>query len=179
MDLDSYTGYAGNPAWMQWRLVGDKTMLLQMHAEHVPVKWQDAPADFEADEPWEPREVYVVEGRSLLPEYAFARRVLYVDKESWLVGYTEIYDDQGKLWKALHQTWGFGTKVRADAGGRSFEEFYLPGYTMIDMQIDHATRCELPLRTAVGDKGWYYNYGDAEGTTAQAFDIAGFLGETH
>lgn len=179
MDLDSYTGYAGNPAWMQWRLVGTKTMLAPMHAEHVPTKWQAAPADFEPDEPWEPRELFVVEGRSLLPEYAFARRVVYVDRESWLIPYSEIYDDQGKLWKALHQTWGFGKKVRAEAGGLEVEEFYLPGYSMIDMQIDHVTRCELPLSTAVGDKGWYYNYGDAEGTTEQAFDVAGFLGETH
>jgi outer membrane biosynthesis protein TonB len=179
MDLDSYTGYAGNPAWMQWRLVGTKTMLAPMHSEHVPVRWQAAPADFEPDEPWEAREMYVVEGRSLLPEYAFARRVVYVDRESWLIPYSEIYDDQGKLWKALHQAWGFGRKVRDDAGGREFEEFYLPGYSMIDMQIDHVTRCELPLSTAVGDKGWYYNYGDAEGTTEQAFGAAGFIGETH
>ncbi|HXC49458.1 MAG TPA: DUF1329 domain-containing protein [Candidatus Limnocylindrales bacterium] len=179
MDLDSYTGYAGNPAWMDWRLVGSKKMLASMHSEHVPVHWQAAPADFAANEPWEMRDVYVLEGRSLLPEYAFARRVVYVDKESWLVPYTEIYDDQGKLWKALHQTWGFGTKVRADAGGRSFEEFYLPGYVMIDMQIDHITRCELPLHTASDDKGWYYNYGESEGTVVKAFDIAGFLQGTH
>lgn len=179
MDLDSYTGYGGNPAWMQWRLVGVKTMLAQMHAEHQPVKWQAAPADFEADEAWEPREMYVVEGRSLLPEYAFARRVVYIDRESWLIPYTEIYDDQGKLWKALHQAWGFGKTVRADAGGIEVDEFYLPGYVMLDLQIDHATRCELPLSTAVGDKGWYYNYGEAEGTTEQAFDVSGFLGETH
>jgi len=179
MDLDSTTGYAGNPAWMQWRLVGQKTMLASMHSDHIPVKWQAAPADFAADEPWEPRDVFVIEGRSLLAEYAFARRVVYVDKESWLIAYSEIYDNQGKLWKALHQTWGFGDKVRPDAGGKTFEEFYLPGYAMIDMQIDHVTRCELPLSTAIGDKGWYYNYGDAEGTTETAFDIVSLIGQNH
>lgn len=179
MDLDSATGYAGNPAWMQWRVVGRKTMLASMHSEHFPVKWQAPPADFASDEPWEPRDVYVLEGRSLLKEYAFARRVVYVDKESWLIAYSEIYDNQGKLWKALHQTWGFGAKVRDDAGGRTFEEFYLPGYAMIDMQIDHITRCELPLSTATGDRGWYYNYGDAEGTTETAFDIVSLVGQNH
>jgi hypothetical protein len=179
MDLDSATGYAGNPAWMQWRVVGQKTMLAQMHAENTPVKWQAPPADFAADEPWEPREVFVVEGRSLLPEYAFARRVVYVDRESWLIPYSEIYDSKGKLWKALHQSWGFGQKVREDAGGKSFEEFYLPGYAMIDMQIDHITRCELPLSTAVGERGWYYNYGAAEGTSEEAFDIVSLVGQNH
>jgi hypothetical protein len=177
MDLDSFTGYAGNPAWMQWRLVGQKTMLAPMHSEHVPVKWQAPPADFAADEPWEPREVFVIEGRSLLQEYAFARRVVYVDRESWLIPYSEIYDNQGKLWKALHQTWGFGQKVREDAGGKSFEEFYLPGYAMIDMQLDHITRCELPLSTAVGEQGWFYNYGAAEGTSEEAFDIVSLVGQ--
>jgi hypothetical protein len=164
---------------MQWRLVGQKTMLAQMHAEHTPVKWQAPPADFAADEPWEPREVFVIEGRSLLPEYAFARRVVYVDRESWLIPYSEIYDNQGKLWKALHQSWGFGQKVREDAGGKSFEEFYLPGYAMIDMQIDHITRCELPLSSAVGERGWYYNYGNAEGTSEEAFDIVSLIGQNH
>ncbi len=179
MDLDSTTGYSGNPAWMQWRLVGRKTMLASMHSDHFPVKWQAPPADFAADEPWEPRDMYVIEGRSLLKEYAFARRVIYVDRESWLIAYSEIYDNQGKLWKALHQTWGFGSKRREDAGGRTFEEFYLPGYAMIDMQIDHITRCELPLSSAVGDQGWFYNYGDAEGTSETAFDIVSLVGQNH
>ena len=70
-----------------------------------------------------------------------------------------------------------GQKVREDAGGKSFEEFYLPGYAMIDMQIDHITRCELPLSTSVGDRGWYYNYGTAEGTSEEAFDIVALIGQ--
>lgn len=40
------------------------------------------------------------------------------------------------------------------AGGKTFEEFCLRSDAMIDLRIDHVTRCERPLSTAIGDKGW-------------------------
>src|SRR5262245_38844258 len=38
-DQDSYGGYAGQIAWMNWTLVGSKKMLASFHAPHWPVKW--------------------------------------------------------------------------------------------------------------------------------------------
>ncbi|MBI5503693.1 MAG: DUF1329 domain-containing protein [Deltaproteobacteria bacterium] len=179
MDLDSLAGFSGNPAWTEWHLLGVKTVLAAMHAKHSPVGWQKAPADFVFDEEWEPRQVYVILGRSRLPDYGFSQRVIYVDRESYLIPYSEIYDLKGQLWKGLVQAWSFGATVRPDAGGASFEEFYLPGYAMIDMQLNHVTRCELPYRNAVGDKGWYYNHGNAEGVTEDSFAVSSLIGQAH
>jgi len=179
MDLDSYTGFAGHPAWTEWRYLGTKTILGSMHARNIPVKWQSAPADFMFDEPWEPRQVHVVAGRSRSAEYGFGTRVLYIDRESFLIPYNEIYDRHGTLWKALLQSWAFRKKTRADAGGAVFDEFYLPGYSMIDMQLEHVTRCELPSSRAASGGGWYYNYGAAEGTVEDAFDVSGFIEQAH
>jgi len=174
MDIDSISGFAANPAWTQWRLLGVKTVLAPMHADRAPVQWQKPPSDFFVDEGWEPREVYVIVGRSRLPEYGSADRVIYVDRESSLVAYSEIYDMKGQLWRALIPVWNFGSEVRPDLGGSPIEEVYLPAYTMLDIEIAHVTRCELPSDQAAGGKGWYYNYGAAQGVTPQSFDVSNF-----
>ena len=60
-DVDSYYGYAGSPAWMDWKLLGEKEALGVMHAQNFPVKWADGSANFAFDDVWEKRKVYVVE----------------------------------------------------------------------------------------------------------------------
>ena len=47
-DVDSYGGYAGNIAWMDWKFLGEKEILGAIHAEHFPVKWGEKSGDFTA-----------------------------------------------------------------------------------------------------------------------------------
>ena len=61
-DVDSYGGYAGQIAWMDWKFLGEKEVLGAFHAEHFPVKWNDGAIDWAFDDVWEKRKVYVVEG---------------------------------------------------------------------------------------------------------------------
>ena len=97
-DVDSYCGYAGQIAWMDWKYLGEKEILGVVHAEHFPVKWHDK-VDWAFDDKWEKRKVYVVEGISKLPQYAYSKRVLFIDKESCGIPYSDIYDRSGELWK--------------------------------------------------------------------------------
>jgi len=177
VDLDSYAGFSGAPAWSEWRFLGVKTVLASMHAVNLPTKWQKAPADFIFDEDYEPREVYVLEGRSRLANYGFSRRIIYLDRESFLVPMNEIYDLKGNLWKSEILTWKFGNKPRPDAVRAVYKDElgYIPGFVLFDMQFNHATRCELPARDAVGEEGWYYNFGAAEGTTEEIFEVSTFI----
>lgn len=46
--------------------------------------------------------VYIVEGRPRLPGYAFSKRMIFVDKETYTIPYTDLYDHRGELWKTLH-----------------------------------------------------------------------------
>src|SRR5256885_9643380 len=48
------------------------------------------------DEGWEKRHVYVIEGISKLPQYAYSKRVLLIDKETWVIPYSDIYDRSGR-----------------------------------------------------------------------------------
>ena len=70
----------------------------RVHAEHFPVKW-DEKVDWAFDDVWEKRKVYVDRGHSKLPQYAYSKRVLFIDKESWGIPYSDIYDRSGELWK--------------------------------------------------------------------------------
>jgi hypothetical protein len=173
-DIDSYGGYAGNPAWMDWRLLGRKQLLAPMHTHHFPARWSAPPADFIFDDTWEPREVYVVEGTSRLESYAYSRRVIYIDRESFVIPYTEMYDREGELWKAWINQWKLGRKPFPEAkiSVYDYEQQFIPALVIVDMQLDHATRCTLPSPEFPGEEGWYFNLGDREGTSESAFMLS-------
>lgn len=177
VDLDSYAGYAGNPAWSHWTFLGKKTVLGVMHAENLPAKYQKSPADFFPDDVWEPREVYVLLAVSRLGGYNFGQRVLYLDRESLFIPYTEIYDLKGALWKGLVQTWKFGREpIKGAKRARyDYDQFYIPTLSMFDIQQNHVTRCMLPSPDEPGEEGWYFNVGDREGTTEEVFSVTHFI----
>jgi hypothetical protein len=179
IDLDSYGGYSGNPAWMKWTLLGKKTILASMHSDkHMPAKMQPAPANFFPDGEWEPREVYIILGVSQLGGYNFGRRIIYLDKESWVIPYTEIYDLKGGLWRSLIHTWNVANKPRPEAvrSVYDYEPLYIPAMTLVDMQLEHATYCQLPGPDVAGEEGWYYNFGSAEGVTEEVFSVSNMIG---
>ena len=170
-DIDSYGGYAGNIAWMEWRLLGMKKLLGAMHTRHFPGRWSHGAADFMFDDDWELRDVYVIEGRSRLPGYAYSKRIIYLDRESFVVPYTELYDQQGQLWKAWVNQWKIAREVFPGAKRAVYdhEQQFLPAITMYDMQLEHATRCTIPSSRFPGEEAWYLNFGEAEGTTEDVF----------
>ena len=177
IDLDSYAGFSGAPAWSEWRFLGVKTVLASMHAVNLPAKWQKSPANFMFEDEWEPRELYVLEGRSRMANYGFSRRIIYLDRETYLIPMNEIYDLKGNLWKSEVLAWRFGKKPRPEATRAVYEDElgFMPAFVLFDMQFNHATRCELPDHEAVGEEGWYYNFGGAEGTTEAVFEISSFI----
>jgi len=177
IDLDSYAGYAGNPAWSKWTYLGKKTVLGVMHAKNLPSLFQKSPADFFPDEVWEPREVYVLLAVSRLGGYNFGQRVLYLDRESLFIPYTEIYDLKGSLWKGLVQTWKFGREPipGSKRAKYDYDQFFIPALSMFDIQNNHVTRCQFPSPDEKGEEGWYMNMGTAEGTTEEVFSVSHFI----
>ena len=80
-DADSFFGYAGQIAWMDWKLLAVKEVLGAVHTENWPLKRCPGGADFIYCDVWEKRPVYVIEGVSKLPQYAYSKRVLYIDRQ--------------------------------------------------------------------------------------------------
>jgi len=178
-DVDSYYGYAGHIAWMDWKYLGEKDVIGAFHAKNYPVKWHEK-VDWAFDDVWEKRKVYVLEGVSKLPQYAYSKRVLYIDKEGWVMPFTDIYDRSGELWKIWINDYSFRTNVPG-AGAITYpdEMGFIPAIVMVDMQLEHATRASLPSPRFPGEQGWYFNQGEKAGITDDWFTVAALVAAGH
>ncbi len=179
-DQDSYGGYAGQVAWMDWKFIGEKEVLAAMHGNHYPVKWSEGASDWAFDSEWEKRKVWVVEGASKLPQYAYSKRVIYLDKEIYTIPYSDMYDRGGQLWKVWINNFKWGTEP-FPGSAMKYEETtpFIPAIVMIDLQLQHATKASLPSHRFPGEPGWYWHQGDKEGTTESQFTIAELIGSGH
>jgi hypothetical protein len=179
-DVDSYYGYSGHIAWMEWKYLGEREILGCMHGENYPVKWAAAPADWAFDDVWEKRKVYVIEGVSKLPQYAYSKRMIFIDKESWVVPYSDIYDRAGELWKIWINQYSFRTSAPTPNGIKYPDEMgFIPSIVMVDMQLEHATKASLPSHRYAGEQGWYFNQGEKEGVEPEWFTVAALVEAGH
>jgi len=179
-DVDSYYGYAGQIAWMTWKYLGEREVIGAFHATHYPVKWGDK-VDWAFDDVWEKRKVYVVEGVSKMPQYAFGKRVIFIDKESMLVPFSDIYDKSGELWKIWINDWSVRQKAPTGANVIEYpdEMAFQPAIVMVDMQLEHATKASLPSPRFPGEQGWYFNQGEKSGISDDWFTVAALVGAGH
>ncbi len=179
-DVDSYGGYAGQIAWMNWKFLGEKKILASFHAAHLPVKWCKGGGDFAFCDNWEPRDAYVIEGTSKLPQYAYGKRLLFIDKQTYLVAFSDIADPSGALWKVWINEWSFRNKALANAKYDYASPFpFGPSIVMADVQLQHATKAALPSLAYPGEEGWYFNQGAAVGDTEDFFTIAHMIESSH
>jgi hypothetical protein len=180
-DVDSYYGYSGQPAWMEWKYLGEKEILGVRQAQNFPVKWADAPADWAFDDVWEKIGVYVVEGVSKLPQYAYSKRILYIDKDIFAIPYSDMYDKAGQLWKIWINNVTFAKQPFAGAKTAvyDYEVPFAPSIAMVDIQLGHATKAALPSHRFPGEEGWYYNFGEKMGTDEAQFSIAELIKTGH
>ena len=178
-DVDSFGGYAGQIAWMDWKLLGEREVLAVMHGEHYPVQW-DRKVDWAFDERWEKRKVWVVEGVSKLPQYAFSKRVIYIDKESWTIPFSDLYDRSGELWKIWINDYSFRKRAEGSGAIQYADEMgFVPAIVMVDMQLEHATKASLPSPRFAGEQGWYFNQGEKAGVTDDWFTVSSLVSAGH
>ena len=173
-DVDSFDGYAGQIAWMDWRFLGEREVIGVMHAQHFPVKW-DPVVDWAFDDVWEKRRVYVIEGVSKIPQYAYSKRVLYIDKETFGIPFSDIYDHGGELWKIWINDVTYRKKAFDGAIEYPDEMNFVPAIVMVDMQLEHATRAALPSERFPGEQGWYFNQGAKAGTVDRWFTVSSMV----
>ena len=174
-DVDSYYGYAGQVSWMDWKYLGEKEVLGAVHAEHFPVKW-DSKVDWAFDDVWEKRKVYVIEGTSKLPQYAYSKRVLFIDKEYWGITFSDIYDRSGELWKLWINDVSFRKSVPGNNAIVYEDEMpFAPAIVMVDLQLEHATKASLPSPRFPGEQGWYFHQGEKAGMTDDWFTVAALV----
>jgi hypothetical protein len=179
-DVDSYYGYSGHIAWMDFKYLGERDMIQALHAEHYPIKWDDK-VDWAWNDLWEKRRVYAVEGISKLSQYAYGKRVIFVDKEAWLIPWSDIYDRSGELWKIWINNVSMRKKAFDGANAITYEDEmgFAPGIVMVDMQLEHATKASLPSHRFPGEQGWYFNQGEKSGITDDWFTVSALVNSGH
>jgi hypothetical protein len=179
IDLDSYYAFAGNPAWFEWKILGKKTFLAPFHARHEPARLCDKPGDFMFCDTWEPREMYVLSAKSLIPGYNFSRRILYVDAQSHLIPYNEVYDLDGQLWRTLVLQWKAGLRrsmpYSTEENTYEDETAFVGALLVYDMQGSHSTYCSFPAGDMAGEESAYYWRGSDGSTTPDKFDISAIV----
>ena len=179
-DVDSYYGYSGHVAWMDFKFLGERDLLSSYHGTSFPVKW-DEKVDWAFNDTWEKRKVYVVEGISKLPQYAYGKRVIFIDKEAWVIPFSDIYDRSGELWKIWINNMTFRNKAFDGANVIDYgeERGFIPAIVMVDMQLEHATKASLPSPRFPGEQGWYFNQGEKAGVTDDWFTVAALVNSGH
>ena len=125
--------------------------------------------------------MYVIEGISKLPQYAYSKRVLLIDKETWVIPYSDIYDRSGELWKIWINDMAFKKKAFEGANVIEYEDEmgFVPAIVMVDMQLEHATKASLPSQRFPGEQGWYFNQGEKAGITDDWFTVAALVNAGH
>jgi hypothetical protein len=131
------------------------------------------------NQPWEKRPVFMVEG---LPtgysQYAFSKRIFYIDKDFWSMNFSEMFDQGGELWKVWFNMFTYGKKpyegypTKPLQGGKyNYEDEwpFTPHGMQVDVQTVHTTKWDAPSGyTKPQDwvNEWYFNEATAINTEA-------------
>ncbi len=179
IDVDSYGGYAGQIPWFEWRLLGAKPMLASLHGENLPAVPCKRDGGMTFCEDWEMRpEVYIIEGIPKVSNYAYSKRVIFVDKETNFVIYSDMYDQAGELWKVVMQSIRTSKRPNPKVDYEYAEpRMFIYAFSVIDMQLMHGTRASIPGMAFPDEAGWYIDIGFDEPQSVDQgwFTIAGLL----
>ena len=186
IDIDSIWGFNAKPGYWTWRVLAEKETLMSAHSGHYQDRevWAAAPdgrsgatAFLWSDTvQWERRPVWVVEG---IPtgynQYAYSKRVIYLDKEYFNTSWSETYDQGGEIWKTWTQLMNISTKPsdKYIAADYDEEQVFTHNGQVIDMQITHSSKWDCPPgydEYYVPKYDWYFNTAK-EWNTPEAFTV--------
>lgn len=104
--MDMVDAFNGAPDKYDWKLVGKKEMLLPYNTYKLAdrgLKYKDILQATHLNQDlvrYEPHRVWVVEA-TLKPgeRHIYAKRVFYIDEDSWSILSVDLYDGRGELWR--------------------------------------------------------------------------------
>lgn len=177
IDQDSIWGFNSKPEWWDFRVLAEKDVLVPMHAGKYASKdiWcsETGTASWVPCVNWEKRPTWLVEAiPSKLSQYAFGKRHLWIDKEVYNVGASEIFDHAGELWKVWHNVFWYTTSTRA---GRTYPEprLFTPAVAVIDFQLSHSSRITPPSYLRPAEKyDWLFEKGAESHNTPEYYTVA-------
>ena len=152
------------------------------HAEHFPVKWADRRSTGPSTTCGRSATSTSSRASRKLPQYAYSKRVLFIDKEIVRRSPTPTSTTaSGELWKIWINDFSFRKKAFAGRRSTYDDEMALRARrsSMVDMQLEHATKASLPSHRFPGEQGWYFNQGEKAGITDDWFTVAALVSAGH
>ncbi len=138
--LDDYYLFFGGPDRYDFRDLGKREMIVPYNNDALnhtdPRRFMGAHhADPDAVR-YERHRVWVVEGTLAAGKHHVApRRRLYIDEDTWMVVYSEAWDEDGRLWKFGHATMMSLPDVPATIIGGQFVYDLLQGGYVFDFAL--------------------------------------------
>jgi hypothetical protein len=180
IDQDSIWGFNSKPEWWNFSLLGEKEILVPMHAGKY------ATADIWCEDrgtgswvpcvKWEKRKVWLVAGTPNLPAYAFSKRHLWIDQEVYNVSTSEMFDQAGELWKVWQNVFWCTKSVRE---GREYpdQRLFTPAVAVIDFQLHHSSRITPPGPANPMQNDWMFETGEESLNLPEFYTIASIIAE--
>lgn len=155
--IEDFLGYNGRIMDMTWTYLGTQEVLLPFYRHNdLPLSDRTAGEDFRfvdfggkggcfPEVTWQLRKAYLLEAKPVLSTHPLAKRLYYVDAETYLPAYGRLYDRSGKLWK-----FAIAAYSHPDHHLESNKGSYVPildAVAMIDLQAQHCTT--MQARTEV------------------------------
>jgi len=127
-----------------YKLVGKKDMLCARHMDvtknYLRVEGQTVANGITRER----TSVMIIEAYNKDPNYVYKKRVLYLDPETYVVYWTDMYDSLGRYWKG-YEFWT--NPVKEEVTGH--EKMYMAGGIFIDFQRMHGG-CSKETKVKVG-----------------------------
>jgi hypothetical protein len=185
IDIDSIWVWNSKLSFWTFKLLADKKTLQAVHAGGYGQReaWcaqpdgQSGMRSFIYCVPHELRDTVIIEGTPTgFSQYAYSKRILYIDKEILMAWYNEGYDQGGELWKTWYwmgdvgkephglqhegNAWKIVPTRTSNPPKSDYEKVFGGHGGMVDVQLDHTSKWDCPdayLYPNLGVKHAYAN----------------------
>jgi hypothetical protein len=123
-------GFWGYLRSYTWKFLGTRRLLAPTGVKAVSATYGGRGNWYPVD-PWELRDVFVIEGTPLASDHPYSKRVLYIDRQMFAPLYGLFYDRQGKHEKTLFELYG---NPKHNPGNEHVRVPLWVGETMVDHQ---------------------------------------------
>lgn len=130
MCYDDGWGWDGHISRNTYRLLGRADLLCSRHQQMKNLTRREGQVLY-SGYTYERCTPYIVEAINRDPNYLYSKRIFYIDPESFLISWEEMYDRQGQLWKMML----INSDQRQTETGKS--KPVMVGYALIDLLKRH------------------------------------------